>query len=269
MTRTLLAIGGNMDSTGPIMEQFLRLSGGPEADIAILATASAMKDAGTTQTRALAELGLKHPAKIIAIRERTATNDPEALRFLREATGIFILGGNQMRLSSIIGGTELHQALLHSYQQGIVIAGTSAGAACMSAIMIGYGNDGQAPRLGNAHLVPGLGFRDDVLFDQHFSQRNRIGRMLVSISANPVLLGIGIDENTATLIEDETLSVLGVNSVFVFDGKSMSNSNVAEVKSRQLVAMSGMTIHVLTASCQFDLRKRMAVLPTIPLEADE
>jgi cyanophycinase len=108
-----------------------------------------------------------------------------------------------------------------------------------------------------------------VLFDQHFSQRNRIGRMLVSICANPMLLGIGIDENTAALIEDDMLSVLGANGVFVFDGRSMSNSNVAEVKSRQLVAMSGMTIHVLTAGCQFNIRERMAVLPVTPLEADE
>ena len=266
---TLLPIGGNHDSTGPIMERFLRLSGGPEACIAILTTASGLKDAGMSQSRAFAELGLKRPAEILTVRERTAANDLEVLRVIREATGIFISGGAQMRLSSIVGGTELHQALLNAYRGGVVIAGTSAGAACMSGIMIGYGNGGQSPRLGNVHLVPGLGFRDDVLFDQHFSQLNRIGRMLVSISANPVLLGIGIDENTAALIEDDTLSVLGANSVFIFDGRSMSNSNVAEVKDRQLVAMSGMTIHVLTAGCQFDIQEKKAVLPAIPLEAGE
>ena len=266
---TLLAIGGNHDSSGTIMEQFLRLSGGLEASIVILATASGLKNAGKEQASGLAKLGLKRPANILTIRERTAANDPDALRAVREATGIFISGGTQMRLTSTLGGTEFHQALLDAHRRGVVIAGTSAGAACMSAIMIAYGNGGQSPRQGNAHLVPGLGFREDVLFDQHFSQRNRIGRMLVYISANPVLLGIGIDENTAALIEEDTLNVIGANSVFVFDGRSMSNSNVAEVKSRQLVAMSGMTIHVLTAGCQFDIRERKAVLPAIPLEADE
>jgi cyanophycinase len=266
---TLLPIGGNHDSTGPIIEQFLRLSGGPEARIAILATASGLKEAGKSQSRAFTEMGLKRPAEILTIRERTAADDPAVLRVIREATGIFISGGAQMRLSSTLGGTEFHKALLNAYRGGVVVAGTSAGAACMSAVMISDGDGGQSPRLGNARLVAGLGFRDGVLFDQHFSQRNRIGRLLVSISANPALLGIGIDENTAALIEDDMLSVLGANSIFVLDGRSMTNSNVAEVKNRQLVAMSGMTLHVLTAGCQFDIKERKAVLPPILLEAGE
>jgi cyanophycinase len=267
VSHTLLAAGGAVDPAGPIMKTFLRLSGGPEARIAILATASVLKDAGGAQARALAELGLKHPARILAVRDRTAANDPETARAIRNSTGIFICGGNQVRLSSLVGGTELHRALLDSHRRGVVIAGTSAGAACMSATMIGYGTDGQAPRRGSAHLMAGLGFRPDVLIDQHFSQRNRMGRMLASISANPDLLGLGIDENTAALIEADALSVLGANGVFVLDGRSISTTNVAEVKGRELVAISGMTIHVLTAGCQFDLTRRTAVLPAIPLEA--
>jgi cyanophycinase len=133
--------------------------------------------------------------------------------------------------------------------------------------MIGYGKSGLAPRAGIAQFLPGLGFTDKVLFDQHFSQRNRLGRLLYAAAAHPGVLGVGVDENTAAIVEnDSKISVIGKSAVTIVDGKNITASDVAEVTASRPIAISGLKVHVLTPGCTFDIRKRTAYIPPLTLE---
>ena len=171
-----------------------------------------------------------------------------------------------MRLPAVIGGTPLEAAILDAYQRGVIIGGTSAGAAVMPKVMIAYGKRGATPREGMAQFAPGLGLTDRIVFDQHFRQRDRLGRLLYLIAAHPGLLGIGIDENTAAIVEDESfVTVSGAGAVTIVDGSGMESTNVAEIQKRGAVAVSNVRIHILTGGCSFDIGTRKAMIPGLQL----
>ncbi|MBN1179903.1 MAG: cyanophycinase [Anaerolineae bacterium] len=259
MAPVLIAIGGAVDLAPPTpLQAFLEHAGGAEGRVVILPTASSLDDAGQAYVAAFEALGLAQPARVLNVRRRDAAHDPATVEAIRQATGIFFTGGNQVRITATLGGTPVEAALHAAYRRGAVIGGTSAGAAVLSRVMLAYGEDGPTPHQGMAQFVPGLGFTDRLIIDQHFRQRDRLGRLIYAVANNPGLLGVGIDENTAAVIDDAALTVLGAHAVTIVDGRELQHTDVADAPAGAPVAVSGVRLHVLTAGCHFDLVRRQA-----------
>jgi cyanophycinase len=266
--KTLIAIGGAVDFEEPIIfKEFIRRAGGADANIVILPQASGLKSTGDEYVRVFKGLGVKRKPISLEFRSRSDADLPRHIKAVRNASAVFITGGTQMRLSAIIGGTELEAELHNAYRRGAVIGGTSAGAAILSKVMLAYGQSGATPRERIAQFTQGFGFTDKIVFDQHFRQRDRLGRLAYAVAAHPGLLGVGVDENTAAIVEnDSKISVIGKHAVTIVDGRNITASTVAEVTSSRPIAISGLQIHVLTPGCTFDIRKRTAYIPPLVLE---
>ncbi|MGH3114492.1 MAG: cyanophycinase, partial [Gaiellaceae bacterium] len=206
--------------------------------------------------------------------ERSEAEDPAAAATLSDATAVFLTGGNQLRLSSTIGGTRLAEAVMERFRHGAVVAGTSAGASAMSTHMIAFGASGATPKQRMATVAAGLGVLPGVIVDQHFQQRNRLGRLLSLIAQNPSLLGIGIDEDTAGVVgPDGVLEVIGRGSLTIVDGAA-AETNAWEVRGHKPMMISGVVLHSLPAGFRFDLRRRhrvagpkLTALPDVGTEA--
>lgn len=272
---TLVAIGGALDlrTPGSALQAFYDRSGGSQARIVILNTASASPQAGEETRLALNRLGLHQPAIVLPVQRRDQAADPVIRTAVQTATGIFFTGGAQLRITTTLGGTPLLSDLHTAFQRGAVIAGTSAGAAALSSIMFAYGKGGPTPRLGLAHFASGLGFTDRLVFDQHFRQRDRLGRLILCLAQHPGLLGVGIDENTAAILETAPggaawISVTGANAVTIVDASQAGYTTVAELSSGQPIAISNLQLHILTADCRFDLNRRLAEIPEQRQEVD-
>jgi cyanophycinase len=264
----LLVIGGAEDKLGKrrILEEFVARAGGPEARIAVIATASSLGPEIVDVYDALfTKLGA---AEVFGVRpeDRAQAAVPEYVEPLRRATGIFMTGGNQLKLSTVIAGTPFGEEILAARERGVTIAGTSAGASIQSSHMVAFGPPGATPKQRMTQVAAGLGLVKDCVIDQHFAQRNRYGRLLMIVSQSPQLLGLGIDEDTAALISrhgdgvgsTERLTVLGRGSVTIFDGSQMvTNAHLA--KERRPILASGVVLHVLPDGAEFDLTTRELV----------
>jgi cyanophycinase len=195
---------------------------------------------------------------------RAQANDETFARMLHDSTGIFLTGGNQLRLSSTIGGTRLAEAVLERFHHGAVVAGTSAGASAMSTHMIAFGASGATPKHRMAAIAAGLGVLPNVIVDQHFQQRNRLGRLLSLIAQNPSLLGLGVDEDTAGVVgPDHVMEVIGRGSITIVDGAA-AETDAWDVHGHKPVMLSGVVLHSLPAGYRFDLRRRHRIArPTL------
>jgi cyanophycinase len=181
---------------------------------------------------------------------------------LERASCFFFAGGDQLRIASLIGGTVLDRLLHARYREGLVVAGTSAGAAVMSDVMMIGGEGDDAPRRGMARISPGFGLIRGVIIDQHFDQRGRIGRLLVALAQNPMTLGIGIDEDTAVVIDGSSNCwVLGSQTVTIIDTRGSGHSNVSKQSPNEPLAFTEMALHVLPEGYGFRLDTREPVLP--------
>ena len=274
----LLAIGGAEDKLGKrsVLSEFVRLAGGADARIAVVPTASSLGPEIVDVYDALfRKIGA---AEVWGVRpeSREEAEDPELVRRLEEATGIFMTGGNQLKLSAIVNGTSFGDAIKAAHERGIVVGGTSAGASIQSSHMVAFGSGGSTPKQRMTQLAGGLGLIRDVVVDQHFSQRNRYGRLLMLVAQSPHLLGIGIDEDTGALVTTgddghERLRVLGRGVVTIFDGRNVV-SNAHEARRTAPLLASGVVLHVLPAGSVFDLTDRSLVRqdPVVdPSEAEE
>ena len=255
----VIVIGGAEDKVRErvILGRFTSLAGGPDARIVVISTASSLGPAaGEMYRRVFGELGVREVRPIHAV-TRAQANDEWVNEQLRDATGIFLTGGNQLRLSSTIGGTELARAVLRRQREGAVVAGTSAGASALSTHMVAFGSSGASPKQRMVHMAAGLGVLSGVIIDQHFQQRNRLGRLLATIAQNPSLLGLGFDEDTAGVVgPDEVLEVIGRRSVTIIDGAA-SETDAWEVAGHRPLMISGVVLHSLPAGYRFDLRRRV------------
>lgn len=194
------------------------------------------------------------------ISDREDANDKKNVEKVYDAGGIFFSGGDQLRITSILGGTRVNEALIDVYRKGTVIAGTSAGASAMSSTMIVDG-EADTPKKTTLSMAPGLAFINEVVIDQHFAQRGRIGRLLYAVAQNPYTLGIGIDEDTAIAVDSNGLfQVIGTNSVTVLDAKNIRYSNISELSRGDVLELIGVTLHVLSPGSGFDLAKREPIL---------
>jgi cyanophycinase len=262
---TVIIIGGAEDKVRDrvILARFIELAGGRDARIAVISSASSMgTEAGERYQAVFSELGAEIVRPLHAI-TRSQANDESAAQTVRDATGVFMTGGNQLRLSSTIGGTRLADAILTRFQAGAVVAGTSAGASAMASHMIAFGASGATPKHRMAQIAAGLGLLPGVIVDQHFQQRNRLGRLLSLIAQNPSLLGLGVDEDTAGIVgPDHVLEVLGRGSVTVVDGAA-SETDAWEVKGHRPLMISNVVLHSLPAGYRFDLRRRHRIAATL------
>jgi len=258
---TVIVIGGAEDKFRDrvILNRFVSLAGGTEATIAVISTASSLgTEAGERYRQIFGELGVQRVQPLHAL-TRAQSNDATSARTVSNATGIFLTGGNQLRLSSTIGGTRLAEAVMERFRHGAVVAGTSAGASAMSTHMIAFGASGATPKQRMATIAAGLGVLPGVIVDQHFQQRNRLGRLLSLIAQNPSLLGLGIDEDTAGVVgPDSVMEVIGRGSVTVVDGAA-AETNAWEVRGHRPVMISGVVLHSLPSGFRFDLRRRQRV----------
>lgn len=259
---TLVAIGGAINPKKPtVLEEFARRAGGDSARVVILPQASSLEDTGQYYEGVFRGLGVGH-AIALEFRQRSEAETPGQIETIRQATGIFIAGGNQVRLSVLFGGTPLESELLSAYRRGCVVAGTSAGAAILSKTMICNGKGGPTPREGIVQFCPGLGFSDKFTFDQHFRQRDRLGRLVYAVATHPGILGVGIDENTAAIVEnDESITVCGSGAVTIVDGREIVATDVSEIENKGPVAVSNLKIHILTHDWVYDGRTRAARIP--------
>jgi cyanophycinase len=257
----VIVIGGAEDKVRDrlILSRFVALAGGPDARIAVISSASSLGPiAGETYKRIFRELGASEVSPIHAT-SRAQANDETAARIVAESTGVFMTGGNQLRLSSTLGGTLMAQAILERHRHGSVIAGTSAGASAMSSHMVAFGASGGTPKQRMVQMAAGLGLLQGVIVDQHFQQRNRLGRLLATIAQNPSLLGLGIDEDTAGVVgPDFVMEVIGRRSVTIVDGAA-SETDAWEVRAHRPLMISNVVLHSLPAGYRFDLRKRVRV----------
>lgn len=256
----LLAIGGAEDKFGnrTILRTFTDLSGGDAARIAIIPTASAIDDAGQRYKGIFLELGAA-TADVVFVGDRDDANRADLTSIVEQSSGIFITGGNQVRVASILGGTALARALVRRHQEGVAVAGTSAGASVMSTVMVAGGKSGLSPTPHGADMSPGLGLIDEIIIDQHFRERDRVGRLVTMVSLNPGMLGIGIDEDTAALISPEgTMRVVGRGSVLVVDGTDLK-SNVHRARGRHPLTVANVTMHFVAEGEVFDLQSRRVI----------
>jgi cyanophycinase len=255
---TVMVIGGAEDKVRDrvILNRFVSLAGGTDATIAVISTASSLgAEAGERYKQVFGDLGVHRVRPLHAITRPQANDETSALT-IRDATGIFLTGGNQLRLSSTIGGTRLADAILERFRHGAVVAGTSAGASALSSHMIAFGASGATPKHRMAQISAGLGLLPGVIVDQHFQQRNRLGRLLSVIAQNPSLLGLGVDEDTAGVVgTDHILEVIGRGSITVVDGAG-SETDAWEVKGHRPLMISGVVLHSLPSGYRFDLRRR-------------
>jgi cyanophycinase len=261
----LMAIGGAEDKTRErlILRYFLEAAGGGDAKIVVMATASEVPETGERYAELFYKLRTDDVDVLkIEGREDALAAGQEVHDLLEYATGLFITGGSQLKLSSALGGTPIADTIRQRHQAGMVVAGTSAGAALLSEHMIALGDSGGTPRRRLVHMAQGLGLAPDLVLDQHFRRRDRLGRLLTALSYNPEPLGVGVDEDTAAVIEPgKTLSVLGAGSVLVVDASAMRFTDSWAVQRGQPLAMLGIKVDFLTSGCRYDLRRREGIAP--------
>lgn len=252
----LVIIGGHEDKEGErlILKQVARrLRGGR----LIIATVASHEPEGyfDAYKAAFADLGVTDLVELY-VHDRAETLSDEILEPLRDAAGVFFTGGDQLRISSQIGDTPVERFVRNIHTNGGLIAGTSAGASVMSDTMLVRGSSAETHRIGDLHMAAGLGLIHDVIIDQHFAERGRIGRLLGAVAQNPRILGIGIDEDTAIVVEDGEFEVHGRAGVYVVDGSGVTASNIAEAKPDRALSIYDIRMHVLSAGDRFVLTTR-------------
>jgi cyanophycinase len=256
----IVPIGGaeNKENDRHILERFVQVSGGADANLVVIPTASKLRETGPRYEKIFRELGAAN-VTTMDFDTRRDCQEPGRLERLEQATGIFFTGGNQLRLTTLLGGTPVAKIVRTRNAHGATVGGTSAGASILSEHMIAFGDEGSSVVSGSVRLAPGLGLTNRFIIDQHFTQRDRLGRLLTALTYNPFAVGIGLDEDTAAFIgPDETVEVAGSGGVTIVDASDVSFSSMDTVTEGQPVCMLGLRVHILVAGATFNLHTRVA-----------
>ncbi|QAA31412.1 cyanophycinase [Clostridium manihotivorum] len=252
----LIIIGGAEDKEGnKEILNYVCSKINKENDVLVVATIATEKpqEAKDKYTKVFSEIGVKN-IEILDVQHRDDCFLEQNLEIVRKASVIFFTGGDQLRITSIIGGTQIYDEFLRASERGCYMVGTSAGASVMSDTMIVIGDDEESPRKCTLKMSPGLGLVKNIIIDQHFSQRGRIGRLLAGVAQNPEVLGIGIDEDTAIVVhKDDHLKVIGTGAVYIIDGSEITYTNVSEQNQQELLSIYNVRMHVLAKGHRFDL----------------
>jgi cyanophycinase len=259
----IIPIGGGEDKQKEMLihRKFVEFSGGTDSDIVVVPTASQLEETGPDYNEIFRDLGAGQ-VEFLPITSREDCDNPSYVEMLDRATGIFMTGGNQLRLSTILGGSLVTQKIRRCNAAGVPVAGTSAGASIMSEHMVAGGSGSSGPSEDGVNLAPGMGLTNAVIIDQHFTQRNRLGRLLSASSYNPFLIGLGIDEDTAAFIgADDVFEVVGSGTVTVVDAGDMTYSSMWQASSGEALSLLGLKIDILGEGCRYDLSNRQAYPP--------
>ena len=257
----LLIIGGAEDKTdgSVILKQATEMLGGGDI-LTVLTTATEKpEEAGRNYTAAFHSLGVSDIQVLNISTREEAWSDAYCDKLLKSKC-VFMTGGDQLRITSILGGTRAGEAIQEIYHGGGVVMGTSAGASVMSSTMIVKGDDNEPAKKCTLKMAPGLGLIGGVIIDQHFDQRGRFGRLLCGVAENPEIIGLGIDEDTAVKVfPDRHLEIIGTNAVTVLDGSAIESSNVSELQQNEILAIVGVRVSVLPQGYGYDLRNRKVI----------
>ncbi|MGN6150380.1 MAG: cyanophycinase [Lysobacteraceae bacterium] len=256
----IVPIGGaeEKENDRAILARFVELCGGGDADIVVIPTASKLLSTGPRYVEIFTDLGVRSVESMDFDTRRDA-EEPSRVERIERASGVFFTGGNQLRLATYLGGTAVAKAIRIANARGMHVAGTSAGASFLSEHMIAFGEEGSMPIAGMVRLAPGLGLTNRFIIDQHFRQRDRLGRLATALAYNPFAVGIGLDEDTAAFISpDNTVEVLGSGGVTVVDAAGLQFSSMAQVDEGQPVCLLGLSFHILVAGATFNLHTRKA-----------
>lgn len=259
--RQLVIIGGAEDKDGDsqILRDFVRRAGGTKARVVIMTAATELpREVGENYIRVFERLGAEN-VRIIDTETREDASSSTALEAISKATGVFFTGGDQARITNILKDTEIDTAIHQRFSEGIVVAGTSAGAAVMPDKMIVEGDSQTHPRIETVEMGPGLGFLPGVVIDQHFSQRGRLGRLISALILEPAVLGFGIDENTAMVVTDNQVEVIGEGAVTIVDESEATYNNMGEILKDESLAIFGAKLHILPHGFKFDLKTRQPI----------
>lgn len=260
----LVIIGGAEDKKGDreILREVVRLSGGSHAKVVVMTVATELPiEVGTEYIEVFDRLGVAD-VRMFDVSTREAANMRSAIKAIEDASCVFFTGGDQVRVTKLLGGTKMDTALHEKHEAGLVLAGTSAGASMMSSTMIVTGDAETNPKIGIVEMAPGMEFIRGVVIDQHFAQRGRYGRLFSAVAQYPHHLGMGIDENTAVVVDGHEFAVIGAGAVSVIDAGELSHSNLEQVRQGDDLALCGIRMHILPAGYRFNLRDRAPILQT-------
>lgn len=245
-------------------------SRGKISRIEIVTTASMIpEEVGVEYIKAFMQLDVLNIG-ILNIRSREEANDPENVERLRVADVVMFTGGDQLRLTSIFGGTAFHHLLLEKYEkENFIMAGTSAGAAASSNNMIYQGSSHEALLKGEVKITGGLGFINNVIVDTHFVQRGRIGRLMYACASNPINLGIGLGEDTGLLITNgNDMEAIGSGLVMLVDATHMKDTNMTDVEMGEPVSIANLVVHVMTLGDHYDLKAKKLTIHKAVVKAE-
>jgi cyanophycinase len=261
---SIIPIGGAEEKIrdAAILKRFAELCGGADARVAVIPTASRLDETGERYRKLFEEFGANE-VHVLKLEQRDEWAEESTLEILRQVDGVFLTGGNQLRLSTTLGGTPAADLLRErNAEDGLHVAGTSAGASFLSEHMIAFGDEGATPRCDMVSLAPGLGLTKEVIIDQHFRQRDRLGRLITALAYNPRPIGIGLDEETAAFINsDGLLEVAGSGAITVVDPSGVEYSSMDSAHRHDPVAVIGLRLHVLVGGCCYDMNTRAAWPP--------
>ncbi len=256
----IIAIGGAEEKfhNPEILDRFVEICGGKSARISIIPTASELEDTGRNYEKLFRKLGIKH-ARVLNMITREDCHSDEFLDYIENSDGVFMTGGNQLRLSTTLGGTPVAQKIRRRNAAGMHVAGTSAGAAFMPEHMIAGGDEGSTPRPDMVTMAPGLGLTNNFIIDQHFRERDRLGRLLTALAYNPFAIGLGLDEDTAAFIRPgDDLEVVGSGGITIIDPTHLSHSSMDRARRGEPVSLIGVKLHILVAGGRFEIDAREA-----------
>ncbi|MDB5083621.1 MAG: cyanophycinase [Bacilli bacterium] len=254
----LVIIGGAEDKKEDckILREVVRLAGGPKAQVVVVTVATDLPlDVGAEYLEVFEKLGVQD-VRTFDVSKRDHADRNSSVKAIESATCVFFTGGDQVRITNLLGGTRVDSVLSERFQQGLILAGTSAGASMMSSSMIVTGQQETNPRLGMLEMGPGMEFLPGVVIDQHFDQRGRLGRLLLAAARYPHHIGLGIDEDTAIVVEGRRFEVIGRGAVTIVDASSLTYSNLESLAKNDALALCGVRLHILPAGERFDLHKR-------------
>lgn len=256
----IIPIGGAEEKfrNREILDRFVAVCGGKEARIGIIPTASELEDTGRNYEKLFRDIGIKH-ARVLPFVTREDCQTGQDVEYIKKCSGVFMTGGNQLRLSTTLGGTRVAQLIRRRNVDGMHVAGTSAGAAFMPEHMIAGGDEGSTPSPDKVTMAPGLGLTNAFIIDQHFRQRDRLGRLLTALAYNPFAVGIGLDEDTAAFIRPgDDVEVVGSGGITVIDPTDLSYSSMDRARRGEPVSLIGVKLHILVAGGRFDIETRRA-----------
>ncbi|MBD1937330.1 cyanophycinase [Microcoleus sp. FACHB-68] len=265
----LVIIGGAEEKEGEckILREFVRRAGGVKARIAVMTAATSLpREVGDNYVRVFERLGAED-VQVVNTERREDASDSRYLEIIENCSGVFFTGGDQARITDLLKDTEIDAAIHRRYAEGIVVGGTSAGAAMMPDEMIIEGDSETNPRVDVVAMGPGMGFLPGIVVDQHFAQRGRLGRLISALAQQPAVLGLGIDENTAIIVNGDEFEVVGEGAVTVIDETEKTHDNIDGLLKDEALAVCGAKLHILPHGYRFNLKTRKPILERVAAPA--